>query len=430
MLDQNEITKRPVPQRTLTAGGSPAVAKPSPMGFPRSLARPGTTAAEPAAGAGPAIPRPSVVPDQYNYTGFARTLSARPASTPAATSQPSAGQSGPAVARPQPSVGQTPTLARPARNLAGFNLKPGDVNTFTGSDGVTRAVPGLLNAGSDTGAAPTSGFQRGLTTEPATFREAQIPGGGMGANIPVMDDERKRQMREGDFRWAMRGARTRSARQALADAYVAGEQTRGAERRSEMEGLTAENIAAGRNATDIARTNVEGQLATRRLNAETANAAADRDTRLEEARITRRLQPPTMLDDGTLGQIGDNGTFAPITGADGKPVRGMQSVRQTGDLTGADVVKAYTDQRNALLGADAVGPQEQQRLLAELDSGPLGQRYRAIVGAGSGEDGATATPAAQPQAAKAAPKVGDVQRGYRFKGGDPASPDSWEQVTP
>jgi hypothetical protein len=27
-----------------------------------------------------------------------------------------------------------------------------------------------------------------------------------------------------------------------------------------------------------------------------------------------------------------------------------------------------------------------------------------------------------------APKPGDVQDGYRFKGGDPASPDSWEQV--
>jgi hypothetical protein len=41
-----------------------------------------------------------------------------------------------------------------------------------------------------------------------------------------------------------------------------------------------------------------------------------------------------------------------------------------------------------------------------------------------------ATAAPPPSSAPAGPSVGEVRRGYRFKGGDPAEPGSWEKVTP
>lgn len=308
--------------------------------------------------------------------------------TPAAATQKPAPIASPAAAKPATA---TPTAAVPAPTAApppaapptvnrNFNLKPGDKNTFTFSDGRTVAVPGLLDAGVQPAAA--GGFQRGLGGgQQVQYREAQAPGGAMGANIAAMTDDQKAQMRQDDFRWAMRGANTRSARAAIADAYVAGEQVRGAERRADIEARSAENIAAGRNATDIARTNAEGQLGAQRINADLANSAADRDNRLEEARITRRLQP-TMLEDGTIGQIGDNGTFTPITDAAGKPVRGAQSARQTGDLTASDLLKSYDTRRAAIetsLADDAV----KQQQLAALDADPMYASLRGTSQAGT-----------------------------------------------
>lgn len=49
------------------------------------------------------------------------------------------------------------------------------------------------------------------------------------------------------------------------------------------------------------------------------------------------------------------------------------------------------------------------------------------VQAGKGTERLQPPPAADPPR-KAAPPVGTVERGYRFKGGDPSKPESWEQV--
>lgn len=90
---------------------------------------------------------------------------------------------------------------------------------------------------------------------------------------------------------------------------------------------------------------------------------------------------------------------------------------------------------NAWPQRDARAEEIRQRLLAiqgeQARKNKKGGKpdFRSVLGAG-GEKApaaaAPATPAAPPK--NSAPAVGTVKSGYRFKGGDPASPSSWEKV--
>jgi hypothetical protein len=55
------------------------------------------------------------------------------------------------------------------------------------------------------------------------------------------------------------------------------------------------------------------------------------------------------------------------------------------------------------------------------------KQYGDFTPAGGGTAGRSETSQPAPQA-PAVPEVGAVQQGYRFKGGNPASPSSWEKV--
>ena len=87
------------------------------------------------------------------------------------------------------------------------------------------------------------------------------------------------------------------------------------------------------------------------------------------------------------------------------------------------VIADPTQFKNALISSDAMAGQaeELKRLM---------ERTRAAVkNQGRGEMPLSPTPAASASPSMpAVPKAGEVRKGYRFKGGDPSSPQSWEKV--
>jgi len=107
-----------------------------------------------------------------------------------------------------------------------------------------------------------------------------------------------------------------------------------------------------------------------------------------------------------------------------KPVPGMGIVRKTGQI-------GYF---GALLGAGGGVPIETDpttgmKFYRDAKGNPKPLDPTKVMTADltrpEGEKKATGTPAATPLVA---PQVGEVRRGYRFKGGDPATPESWEKV--
>ena len=107
------------------------------------------------------------------------------------------------------------------------------------------------------------------------------------------------------------------------------------------------------------------------------------------------------------------------------------------------LVKVASEANSQISGKGAIAPETRKQIVealkGQVDSMRVGyqrERERFTQYAPSygvdpneivGSDPAEAYSDA-PKAKKAAPKPGQVVRGYRFKGGDPASPDSWAKV--
>lgn len=268
---------------------------------------------------------------------------------------------------------------RPDRRLtvpgatATFDLRPGDANTFTGGNGVTRPVPGLLNAE----AAPvTPGVQRTLTAPPLLQRP-QMASTPQTAAIEIPGEaERRREIAIGGA--LFKPASTRSGR-ALQQAQVEGINANFQQQRTLADGADARTLAA-RTQANVAGMNNQNE--NYRAELDQAGRTADRDTdaalrREELANRNRQVMSTLRAADGTTSLLRADGTLTPVMGADGKPFREQGELR--GQLAPAEVMKAYTDQRNAVLGSESLGPRIQEQLDA-LDSSPLGQRYQAVLG--------------------------------------------------
>jgi len=111
------------------------------------------------------------------------------------------------------------------------------------------------------------------------------------------------------------------------------------------------------------------QLEASKMNAQLADNAAGRDNSLEISRLARRPEVSVSAD-GSMGIIGPDGGWRPVTGADGAAVRAPQAPRQTGELTDGERLKSYTERYNAI--ASGMGTAEEKAAsVAALDADPL-----------------------------------------------------------
>lgn len=112
------------------------------------------------------------------------------------------------------------------------------------------------------------------------------------------------------------------------------------------------------------------QLEASKVNAQLADSAAGRENSLEMARLARRPDVSVSAD-GTMGVIGADGNWRPVTGPDGAAVRAPQAPRQTGELTDGERLKSYTERYNAIQNNPGMKAEERKAAVDELNADPL-----------------------------------------------------------
>lgn len=161
-----------------------------------------------------------------------------------------------------------------------------------------------------------------------------------------------------------------SGRAAVAQAILGEAGARQAERASALRTQDEADLAAGQVNAVAAQGDANRALQAGQFNAQMQDNAANRQASLETARIARRPEI-SVAADGSMGVVGSDGGWRPVTGADGQSVRAAQAPRQTGELTDADRLKSYTDRFNAISGNVTMDEAAKTAALAQLDADPL-----------------------------------------------------------
>lgn len=273
------------------------------------------------------------------------------------------------VRRLLPSAAAAPNAPKPAAGATAaggtaFALRPGDANTFTGTDGQTRAVPGLLND-----SPPQQGTRAaGAVEEPSATRGGFVARGAQGGVIANPDEERRRL----EIALSTIGRGSPSVRRALIEQYG---NEQGARQEERMAALNAgyEADVQGLHDDAVMQEGHERRLVDVRI--ANQEASVDRDRIAADSRQVNRTLTTT---DGTAQVLRNDGTTAEVTGPDGKPVRLVGE--SAGQLTPQDIVEAYTKQQETIAGSVPVGG-DPTAAMRQLDQSPLGQAYGRLFGA-------------------------------------------------
>ncbi|MDE2468321.1 MAG: hypothetical protein KGL35_06160, partial [Bradyrhizobium sp.] len=94
-------------------------------------------------------------------------------------------------------------------------------------------------------------------------------------------------------------------------------------------------------------------------------------------------------------------------------------IQRTDHISEEDAIQQAMEEQNDILQADGdLSSYDKFKQSLGMDVKPT-KKFSVTKGKGK--------PAPKPQEASGAPKAGDIQDGYKFKGGDPANPQNWEK---
>lgn len=286
--------------------------------------------------------------------------------------QPVHYSSGPST-RGRRTLGTTPAAAAPQ----GFNLQPGDTNTFTGADGVTRAVAGLvgaqppgqpgptmvstLNSTAPAVQATTRRTLDGVQNATTTARQQ------IGAGLNPMSDQgelmRRLEISQGSFKGSP------SARAAVARALL-----------GQMDALTDATAAGQQGANRVLEQGAGNEAAAnesfvrRRLDADRFNSSLQVE---QQERETRSQAPRRLLESpaGDVSALYDNGVVQPLVTLSGSPYRRL-GTSDASQVTGEALLKSYTD-RLAAIEQSTSTAEEKAAQIANVNADPLYAPLRA-----------------------------------------------------
>lgn len=356
-----------------------------------TAAAPRRPAPKPAAAsaAAPAAAASLERPGRFNVTGSANTVPVPLARGAVAAPVADGGGSGPA-----PGGAPASTLRTLDRSAANPNGRPGSVASSVGAFGenvydnasIARLQPaagGGVAAQSFGGAVPTMSPAAPQQQVPTLTLPRSLHGDLSGA-------ERERQALAGalDARINTLGrqADNRSKR-ALLGQLIAERAALTGRRMDQVTGLQTEGArleaGAATNAAQIAA-QVGGGNADREQRA--GEAGLNASLRREElTALGQRANSVLQGEDGTASLLRQDGTLAPVTGADGNPFR-MAKAPATGSVTESDLFDAYRSEIAAVNENTLLSEEDRIARLSEVDGrpeyAPVLQRLRGAQPAG------------------------------------------------